>query len=102
LLHEYMRDYGHWSTLGVLCELLPQPDNRVTLADEVDAHGVPVARFDVALHDLRARLLGLPLARALGAFRDAVPVYGSGGFTSYSLSACRSSSAGGRRGGSRA
>ena len=32
-LREYMRDYVHWATLGALCELLPQPDNRVTLAD---------------------------------------------------------------------
>ncbi len=45
-LREYMRDYNHWTTLGVLCELLPQPENRVTLADERDEHGMPVARFD--------------------------------------------------------
>jgi len=45
-LREYMRDYNHWTTLGVLCELLPQPENRVTLADEDDEHGMPVARFD--------------------------------------------------------
>src|SRR4051794_34662158 len=45
-LREYMRDYNHWTTLGVLCELLPQPENRVTLADEPDRHGMPVARFD--------------------------------------------------------
>ena len=44
-LREYMRDYNHWSTLGLLCELLPQPGNRVTLADERDQHGMPVARF---------------------------------------------------------
>ena len=44
-LREYMRDSNHWSTLGLLCELLPQPDNRVTLADEKDDHGLPVARF---------------------------------------------------------
>ena len=31
---------------GVLCELLPQPENRVTLADETDRHGMPVARMD--------------------------------------------------------
>ena len=30
-LREYMRDYNHWYTLGVLCELLPLPENRVTL-----------------------------------------------------------------------
>ena len=32
-LREYMRDYNHWTTIGVLNELLPQPENRVTLAD---------------------------------------------------------------------
>jgi choline dehydrogenase-like flavoprotein len=45
-LREYMRDYNHWATIGVLNELLPQPDNRVTLAEETDAYGLPVARFD--------------------------------------------------------
>ena len=45
-LREYMRDYNHWTTLGLLCELLPQPENRVTLADETDEHGMPVARMD--------------------------------------------------------
>jgi L-alanine-DL-glutamate epimerase-like enolase superfamily enzyme len=35
------------------------------------------------LWDLKARLLGLPLHRLLGAARDAVPVYASGGFVSY-------------------
>jgi L-alanine-DL-glutamate epimerase-like enolase superfamily enzyme len=43
-----------------------------------------IAAVDVALWDLKARLLGLPLARLLGRYREAVPVYGSGGFTSYS------------------
>jgi choline dehydrogenase-like flavoprotein len=45
-LREYMRDYNHWTTLGLLCELLPQPENRITLADEKDVHGMPIARFD--------------------------------------------------------
>ena len=48
-LREYMRDYNHWTTLGLLSELLPLPDNRVTLADEADGHGMPVARFDYTL-----------------------------------------------------
>jgi L-alanine-DL-glutamate epimerase-like enolase superfamily enzyme len=43
-----------------------------------------IAAVDIALWDLKARLLGLPLARLLGQARAAVPVYGSGGFTSYS------------------
>jgi choline dehydrogenase-like flavoprotein len=44
-LREYMSDYVHWSTLGGLCEFLPQADNRVTLAEEKDRHGLPVASF---------------------------------------------------------
>jgi L-alanine-DL-glutamate epimerase-like enolase superfamily enzyme len=35
------------------------------------------------LWDLKARLLDVPLAALLGPARDAVPIYGSGGFTSY-------------------
>ena len=42
-----------------------------------------IAAVDNALWDLKARLLDLPLVRLLGAVRHAVPVYGSGGFTSY-------------------
>ncbi|MFI6146986.1 enolase C-terminal domain-like protein [Streptomyces sp. NPDC051109] len=42
-----------------------------------------LSAVDIALWDLKARLLGLPLVRLLGAARDDVPVYGSGGFTTY-------------------
>jgi len=44
-----------------------------------------IAAVDAALWDLKARLLDLPLVTLLGAVREGVPVYGSGGFTSYSL-----------------
>jgi choline dehydrogenase-like flavoprotein len=50
-LREYMRDYSHWTTLGLLCELLPRPENRVTLAGETDRHGLPVARMDYTQGD---------------------------------------------------
>jgi L-alanine-DL-glutamate epimerase-like enolase superfamily enzyme len=43
-----------------------------------------VSAVDIALWDLKARLLGVPLADALPRFHAVVPVYGSGGFTSYS------------------
>jgi len=43
-----------------------------------------ISAVDVALWDLKAKLLGLPLALLLGRTREAVPIYGSGGFTSYS------------------
>jgi choline dehydrogenase-like flavoprotein len=50
-LREYMRDYNHWTTLGLLCELLPRAQNRVTLADEDDEHGMAVARVDYSQCD---------------------------------------------------
>src|SRR5436190_7478246 len=40
-----------------------------------------VSAVDAALWDLKAKLLGQPLFRLLGAARAAAPVYGSGGFT---------------------
>ena len=42
-----------------------------------------ISAVDLALWDLKGHLLGLPLATLLGRARDAVPIYGSGGFTSY-------------------
>jgi L-alanine-DL-glutamate epimerase-like enolase superfamily enzyme len=44
-----------------------------------------VSAVDVALWDLKARLLELPLVHLLPAWHDRVPVYGSGGFTNYPL-----------------
>ncbi len=44
-----------------------------------------IAAVDIALWDLKAHLLGVPLVGLLGAVREAAPVYGSGGFTSYSV-----------------
>jgi L-alanine-DL-glutamate epimerase-like enolase superfamily enzyme len=60
------------------------------LHDEIRNLGRPglcaeaISAVDVALWDLKARLLDLPLAALLGRVRHACPVYGSGGFTSYS------------------
>lgn len=42
-----------------------------------------IAAVDSALWDLKARLLRVPLVKLLGAARESVPIYGSGGFTSY-------------------
>jgi L-alanine-DL-glutamate epimerase-like enolase superfamily enzyme len=42
-----------------------------------------LSAVDIALWDLRARLLGVPLVSLLPACHDRVPVYGSGGFCSY-------------------
>ena len=42
-----------------------------------------ISAVDAALWDLKAKLLDLPLASLLGAVREKIPIYGSGGFTSY-------------------
>ena len=60
-----------------------------------------VSAVDMALWDLKARLLGLPLADALPRFRDSVPIYGSGGFTSYDADALREQARGWVRAGMR-
>lgn len=44
-----------------------------------------LSAVDAALWDLKAKLLDRPLAHLLGRVRDAVPAYGSGGFTSYPI-----------------
>ena len=43
-----------------------------------------LSAVDCALWDLKARLLELPLQHLLGAIRDRIPVYGSGGFVNFS------------------
>lgn len=50
-LRRYLSDYVHWNCLGALCEFLPRPDNRVTLSDETDHYGLPVARFSYSQCD---------------------------------------------------
>jgi L-alanine-DL-glutamate epimerase-like enolase superfamily enzyme len=42
-----------------------------------------LSAVDIALWDLKARVLGVSVVSLLGRARDRVPVYGSGGFTSY-------------------
>ncbi len=42
-----------------------------------------ISAVDIALWDLKAKLLDLPLCRLLGRARDSVAIYGSGGFTTY-------------------
>lgn len=92
--------YGPKALIGVVSELL-EPAVRGTDAFSVRASAEAMARalrnagqsgaasyaasaVDCALWDLAARLAGLPLHQFLGAARSEVPVYGSGGFTTYS------------------
>ncbi|HZU34285.1 MAG TPA: enolase C-terminal domain-like protein [Gemmataceae bacterium] len=45
-----------------------------------------ISAVDTCLWDLKAKLLDVPLCTLLGMAHERVPVYGSGGFTSYSIS----------------
>jgi L-alanine-DL-glutamate epimerase-like enolase superfamily enzyme len=51
--------------------------------------GYAISAVDVALWDLKARLVNLPLHHLLGAVHPDVAVYGSGGFTTYSAQQMR-------------
>ena len=80
----------------VLAPVLKGHDGLATAArwrkmvDAVRNHGragvaaMAISCCDAALHDLRGKLLDQPLSSLLGRRRESVPVYGSGGFTTYS------------------
>jgi L-alanine-DL-glutamate epimerase-like enolase superfamily enzyme len=64
---------GTWEAMVRACRNLGRP-GLVSCA---------IAAVDVALWDLKAKLFEVPLCRLLGSARGDVPVYGSGGFTTY-------------------
>jgi len=61
-----------------------------------------IAAVDVALWDLKARLLGLPLAALLGQLRDGVKIYAAAASRHMTWDGCRTSWPAGRTRGSRA
>lgn len=71
-------------------EAMEVPGAWAAMVHAIRNHGRPglssmaIAAVDVALWDLKAKLLSVPLCSLLGRRRDAVAIYGSGGFTSYS------------------
>jgi L-alanine-DL-glutamate epimerase-like enolase superfamily enzyme len=71
------------------CDALAPPAAWAEMQRQIRNAGRPgvgamaISAVDVALWDLKAKLLGVCLADALPRFHDAAPVYGSGGFTSY-------------------
>jgi choline dehydrogenase-like flavoprotein len=56
-LRREMMDYNHWATFGFLGEILPWPDNRVTLAEEKDQFGLPIAHVSFNLRDNDHKLI---------------------------------------------
>jgi L-alanine-DL-glutamate epimerase-like enolase superfamily enzyme len=92
--------YGPAATAAVIAGALrdnvvgadPAEIPRIWLANEralrnagaVGVGALAISAVDIALWDLKARLLGVALADLLGRFHEAAAVYGSGGFCSYS------------------
>jgi choline dehydrogenase-like flavoprotein len=56
-MRRLLMDYNHWAAFGLLGEILPWAENRVTLAPEKDEFGLPVAKISFNLHDNDKRLI---------------------------------------------
>jgi choline dehydrogenase-like flavoprotein len=56
-LRREMMDYNHWASFGLLGEILPWEDNRVTLSEDTDRFGLPVAHVTFNLHDNDKKLI---------------------------------------------
>ncbi len=44
-----------------------------------------ISAIDISLYDLKAKILGIPAVSLIGEYMDGVEIYGSGGFTSYTI-----------------
>jgi L-alanine-DL-glutamate epimerase-like enolase superfamily enzyme len=66
---------GHWLAMVRAIRNLGRPG----------IASMAIAAVDTALWDLKARLLKVPLVTLLGGVHEEIPIYGSGGFTSYSI-----------------
>lgn len=56
-MRRVMMDYNHWCTFGLLGEILPWADNRVTLSEEKDQFGLRVAHVNFDLYDNDKKLI---------------------------------------------
>jgi choline dehydrogenase-like flavoprotein len=60
-----MQDYNHYAAIGVLGEVLPHADNRVTIHPSLkDTNGVPVPYVHFSLHENDRRMMAAGIARA--------------------------------------
>jgi L-alanine-DL-glutamate epimerase-like enolase superfamily enzyme len=80
LLEKVVKGKDAWRHAAILSEMR----GKVRNDGETGICAMAISAIDNALWDLRARLLGVPLVNLLGRVRECIPVYGSGGFTSYS------------------
>lgn len=60
-----MQDYNHYAAIGVLGEILPHHDNRVTIDPEAtDQYGIPVPRIHFSLHDNDRKMMAAGIEMA--------------------------------------
>jgi L-alanine-DL-glutamate epimerase-like enolase superfamily enzyme len=85
LVEELLVEVVPGADAGAPAEAWQEMGARLRNAGQPGMGFMAVAAVDVALWDLKARLLDLPLVDVLPRAHDAVPIYGSGGFCSYSL-----------------
>jgi choline dehydrogenase-like flavoprotein len=70
-MRRIMMDYNHWSAFGLLGEILPWSDNRVTLAAETDQFGLRVAHVNFDLYDNDKKLIKFGKAKVEQVMRAA-------------------------------
>jgi L-alanine-DL-glutamate epimerase-like enolase superfamily enzyme len=81
--------HGRLANVVEGCDAMAVKESWVAMVASIRNLGRPgiastaISAIDLALWDLKARLLDVPLATLLDRVRDRVRVYGSGGFTSY-------------------
>lgn len=70
-LRREMMDYNHWAAFGLLGEVLPWANNRVTLAEERDSFGLRVAHVSFNLHSNDHKLIKAAKAKTMEVMRAA-------------------------------
>lgn len=70
-LRREMMDYNHWAAFGLLGEILPWEDNRVTLAEDRDQFGLRVAHVSFNLHDNDHKLIKAAKEKTMEVMRAA-------------------------------
>jgi choline dehydrogenase-like flavoprotein len=70
-MRRIMMDYNHWSAFGLLGEILPWADNRVTLAAETDQFGLRVAHVNFDLYHNDKKMIAFGKAKVEQVMRAA-------------------------------
>ena len=70
-LRREVMDYNHWAAFGLLGEILPWADNRVTLSDDTDQFGLRVAHIAFNLHDNDKKLIKAAKEKTMEVMRAA-------------------------------